>query len=252
MNPSAASFMKLLGVVLRVRFGAPTWRSLIVIALTGLTVAACLWAVPPPSRSETGIEMNLPSSVDKFLGLDQEISESERVILPPDTEFAKKLYTDGRGDRISCQIVLAGGEKRSIHRPEVCLPAQGWTLRTGEVVPIKLANGESMDVMKLIISKKIVPADGRPRELNSVFIYWFVGKETTTPHHFERILITNLDMLLHNTNHRWAYVIVSAPILEGFVPKGKNTEQTLEVLKEFIATLAPQIIKPRATLVSER
>jgi hypothetical protein len=59
-------------------------------------------------------------------------------------------------------------------------------------------------------------------------------------------------MLLHNTNHRWAYVIVSAPILDGFAPKGRNAEQTLELLKEFIATLAPQIIKPRALLVSER
>ena len=36
MNPSAASFMKLVGVVLRVRFGVPIWRNLIVIALTGV------------------------------------------------------------------------------------------------------------------------------------------------------------------------------------------------------------------------
>ena len=36
MNPSAASFMKLVGVVLRVRFGVPIWRNLIVIALTAI------------------------------------------------------------------------------------------------------------------------------------------------------------------------------------------------------------------------
>ncbi|MGB7839719.1 MAG: exosortase-associated EpsI family protein, partial [Terrimicrobiaceae bacterium] len=125
--------MKLAGVIQSKRFGVPIWRSLIVIALTALTVAACLWVVPPPSRSETGVDMNLPASVDKFVGSDQEISPSERVILPPDTEFAKKLCTHGNGERISCQIVLAGGKKRSIHRPEVCLPAQGWTLKTGEV-----------------------------------------------------------------------------------------------------------------------
>lgn len=222
----------------------PIWRSLVVIALTAVAIAACLWAAPPASKSEAGIEMILPDSVARFSGTDQKISESERVILPEDTEFAKKHYADDGGNGISCQIVLAGAEKRSIHRPEVCLPAQGWILQTGEVIPIELANGAKLDVMKLIISKRISLADGNQRELTSLFVYWFVGKETTTPSHIVRVLRTNLDMLLHNTNHRWAYVIVSAPVLEGFAPQGKNIEQTLAMLKGFIAELAPQILKP--------
>ena len=222
----------------------PIWRSLVVITLAGVTVAACLWAAPPPSKSESGIELNLPVSVAGFSGVDQKVLESERFILPQDTGFAKKLYTNDRGDNISCQIVLAGGEKRSIHRPEVCLPGQGWTLQTGAVIPIKMANGKKLEVMKLTIAKKIRLADAERRELTSLFLYWFVGKDTTTPHHFARVLKTNLDMLLHNTNHRWAYVIVSSPVLEGLAPRGKNTEETLVMLKDFIAELAPQILKP--------
>jgi hypothetical protein len=228
----------------------PLWRSLVVIALAGVTVAFCIWAKPPALKSEAGIEMDLPGSVRGFSGASQEVSESERVILPKDTEFAKKLYTNEVGDAISCQIVLAGAEKRSIHRPEICLPAQGWTLHTGEVIPIVLANGKMLNVMKLIISKRIVLADGKQRELTSLFLYWFVGKESTTPYHLVRVLRTNLDMLLSNTNHRWAYVIVSAPVLEGVDPRGKNAEQTLAVLKDFIAELAPQILKPDVHLVA--
>ena len=228
----------------------PAWRSLVVIALAGVTVGACLWAAPTASKSEAGIQMSLPGSVRGFWGANQEVSESERVILPKDTEFAKKIYTDEAGENISCQIVLAGAEKRSIHRPEICLPAQGWTLQTGEVIPITLANGKTLEVMKLVISKRIAPADGKQRELTSLFLYWFVGKESTTPYNHVRVLRTNLDMLLHNTNHRWAYVIVSAPVLIGVEPGSKNFEGTLAMLEDFIAELAPQILKPDVQLVA--
>jgi hypothetical protein len=47
-------------------------------------------------------------------------------------------------------------------------------------------------------------------------------------------------------------VIVSATILDGLVPKGRNPGPTLELLKEFIAKLVPQIIKQRALLASKR
>lgn len=224
-------------------------RGLVVLALAGATAAACLWQSPDASRSEAGINMNLPASVNGFTGIDQKVSESELAILPEDTEFAKKLYSNAGGDKINCQIVLAGGEKRSIHRPEVCLPAQGWSVKTGEVIPITLADGRRLDVMLLNIVRKVSLPDGQSRELTSLFLYWFVGKDTTTPHHLVRVLKTNVDMLLHNTNHRWAYVIISAPVLEGITPQGKNAEQTLAMLKNFIAGLAPEIMKSAAPVV---
>jgi hypothetical protein len=70
----------------------------------------------------------------------------------------------------------------------------------------------------------------------------------STPSHLVRILKTNFDMLLHNTNHRWAYTIVSAPVLKGFAPDGKNQEETLDSLKSFVAELAPEILKPEVNL----
>lgn len=221
----------------------PLWRSLAVLALVGLVVAACLIGTPPAGKSETAIRMDLPNAVGVFLGADQKISESERIILPQDTEFAKKLYSNGRGLDINCQIVLAGVEKRSIHRPEVCLPGQGWTVKSGQVIPVSLSNGKSLDVMKLVIARPVTLGNGQQKELTSLFMYWFVGKDATTPHHMVRVLKTNLDMLLHNTNHRWAYVIVSSPVLNGFTPGGQNEQQTLDSLKGFISELAPQIMK---------
>ena len=223
----------------------PIWRGLVIVLLAAVTVIACLWGTPPATKSEPGVVMELPGSLIGLWGSDQPISESEKVILPADTEFAKKIYSDGMGNDIHCQIVLAGAEKRSIHRPEVCLPAQGWTIKSGEVVPVKLADGRTLEVMKLTVVRPVTLNNGTQRDLTSVFCYWFIGKHATTPHHFVRVLKTNLDMLLHNTNHRWAYVIVNAPVLEGFVPGGKDLQQTTARVEAAIAELGPQIMPER-------
>ncbi|MFZ4774606.1 MAG: exosortase-associated EpsI family protein [Terrimicrobiaceae bacterium] len=191
---------------------------------------------------ESGVNLNLPEQVGSFTGKETEVSESEKVILPKDTQFAKMLYSSLGGAQINCQVVLSGGEKRSIHRPETCLPAQGWTKKTSQVIPIKLDDGRTLEVMKLVISRPVEVQPGVRKELTSLFLYWFVGKDITTPRHWYRILHTDWDRVVHGVSHRWAYVIVSAPVLEGFVPGAKNQEQTLESLKEFIGEIAPDII----------
>lgn len=230
------------------RTPSPIWRVLVVVVLVALTLVACFWGAPPAAVSEDGVYMKLPDLVGRFQGKEQEVSNSELSILPKDTEFAKKLYTDNFGENINCQIVLAGAEKRSIHRPEVCLPGQGWTLKNGEVTPVTLDDGRTLQVMKLLIGRPVTLENGQQKELTSLFLYWFVGKDMSTPRHLVRILKTNFDMLLHNTNHRWAYVIVSAPILKGFAPNGQNQDDTLKELKSFIAELAPEIMKPSVKL----
>ena len=191
---------------------------------------------------ESGVQMTLPDQVGAFSGKSADVSESEKVILPADTQFAKMLYSDPGGEQINCQIVLSGGEKRSIHRPETCLPAQGWTKKTSQVIPVKLSDGRTLEVMKLVISRPVEVQPGVRKELTSLFIYWFVGKDITTPHHWYRILHTDWDRVVHGISHRWAYVIVSAPVLDGFVPGAKNQDQTLDSLKAFIGEVAPQIM----------
>jgi hypothetical protein len=193
-------------------------------------------------RMESGVNMKLPDLVGSFQGKATEVSESERVILPTDTEFAKMLYTSAGGEQINCQVVLSGGEKRSIHRPETCLPAQGWTKKSSEAIPVKLDDGRTLEVMKLVIGRPVEVRPGERKELTSIFLYWFIGKDVTTPYHWYRILHTDWDRVVHGVSHRWAYVIVSAPVLEGFVPGAKNQEQTLELLKKFIGEIAPDII----------
>ncbi len=225
-------------------------RAVLVLLLAGIVFALCRSSPEAIAGTETGVIMKLPDIVDGFTGENQPVSEAEIRMLPKDTGFAKKAYKNQSGDQVSTQIVLAGGEKRSIHRPEICLPAQGWNLKAGEAMPITLDNGQTLDVMRLIISKPVEIRPGVQKELTSIFLYWFVGKNMTTPYHWMRLAHANWDKVVHNVNHRWAYVIVSAPVLEGFSATGKNQEETEKMLKSFVAEVAPEIMDPSVKLAA--
>lgn len=225
-------------------------RAALVLLLAGIVFVFSQSTPETDASTVAGVIMKLPDVVDGFTGEEQPVSEAEIRMLPKDTGFAKKAYKNFAGDQVATQIVLAGGEKRSIHRPEICLPAQGWNLKTGEAMPITLDNGQTLEVMRLIISRPVEVRPGVQKELTSIFLYWFVGKNMTTPYHWMRLAHANWDKVVHNVNHRWAYVIVSAPVLEGFAPNGKNQEQTMEMLKSFVAEVAPEIMDPSVKLVA--
>ena len=221
-------------------FHIPWWRTGVVVALSALTIWLCRESAPPNIAPESGVVMDLPTLVGEYWGTSEPVSPSELALLPADTEFEKRIYQDLSGNSLTAQVVLSGGEKRSIHRPEVCLPGQGWSILAGEVVPVTLANGRTLDVMKLTLNREIETAPGQRKNLKSYFLYWFVGKDTTTPYHWVRLAKTNWDMVTKKLQHRWAYVIVSAPVLEGFKPGAKTDQQTLDMLKDFIRQSVPK------------
>ena len=220
----------------------PTWKIAIVLLLAGLTAFGFLGIQSVNTAGKTGASMHPPALVGSFSGELQDVSLAEKTVLPADTEFAKMLYKNMRGDQINFQIVLAGAEKRSIHRPQVCLKAQGWAIDASEVVPIKLSNGAILDVMQLTLSRPIEVSPGEFRTLSSVYNYWFVGDRVTTPSHWTRILLTSWDRVVHRRNHRWAYMIASASALKDFAPQGKTLGETQEILAAFIAEIAPEVV----------
>lgn len=223
----------------------PLWRVLVPLVLAGLAVGLCAVTPNPNTASQPGVRMELPGYPPGMMGISQDISEAEKKLLPSDTEFARMAYHTYKGDQILASIVLAGGEKRSIHRPEVCLPGQGWFIRSGEVVPIPMKDGTTIEAMKLNLEREVQPGPNRKIRLKSIFLYWFVGKGTVTPYHWKRVFLTSWDRVFRQLNHRWAYVIVTSMVTEGFKRDGKNEAETLEMLKEFTAEVAPTFMLPR-------
>ena len=77
-----------------------------------------------------------PVALPTFLGTDWigravPVSAVERAILPPDTGYSRKNYisVQDRAQQVFVSIVLSGRDRTSIHRPELCLVGQGWTIQ---------------------------------------------------------------------------------------------------------------------------
>src|SRR5690349_12346967 len=97
-----------------------------------------------PKSQPVGINLQLPEKIGAWNGRDEQVTEKEKGTLGPDTEFSRKRYRNSSGDEVYVSIVLGGQDMNtSIHLPERCLPAQGWTIVDSRIVPIPLASPDS-------------------------------------------------------------------------------------------------------------
>lgn len=221
---------------------SPLLRGVVAFILTGISVAACLLSPDANTPSQPGVVMKLPHYMGSYFSNAQEISQAEKTLLPADTEVVRRVYQGLNQQEILCSIVLAGGEKRSIHRPEVCLPGQGWIINSSQVIPIKLSNGNTIKVTKLVLEREVQASPTKRLKIKSLYLYWFVGKNISTPYHQTRVLLTSWDRLIHNVNHRWAYVIVNGMVTDNIKPNGFNEKDTIKILEEFTAEIAPKFM----------
>lgn len=218
-------------------------RALSLFLLSAVTIWLCINSPQPEVGDHKGVIMNLPTHVLNYTSKRDKVGDAEREILPPDTEFEKRTYySNTEGSWLNCTIVLAGQDRTSIHRPEICLKAQGWDLIGGEsgVRHINLQNGQSLDVMDLALERLHEDDQGKLRKIKAHYYFWFVGKDKTTPFHTTRILTTAFDNIFRSVNHRWAYVSVMMFVENSFRPTGLDDDQTQERIRSFIAEAAPE------------
>jgi EpsI family protein len=189
------------------------------------------------------ISLALPESVGGWEGVDQPISQAEREILGPDTQFARKVYTNAAGDEINASIVMSGPDmSTSIHRPERCLPAQGWTVTDTRTVELAIAEG-TLKATRLHNVTHVPTEKGQPLTINGIDYYWFVGHSDITPSHFERAWIDVRDRVLKGQNQRWAYLTIAAIVTKDHKIFGRTEKETDELIQNFIRQLVPQLHK---------
>lgn len=228
-------------------------RSIILAALCGLTVLLCQLSPPSKGGNEAGVLTELPMVAGAFVGESEAPGERERELLPADTIIVKRLYrTPGRPaetrEVAQATLVIAGNDSRSIHRPEVCLDGQGWTITDSTVREVKLSRGGILRVRDLTIERSQLLEDGTKRSQRAHYVYWFVGSDITTPSNLERQLMTLSDNVFRNVNHRWAYPSVMAFVTQGTNPRQsgqreRSDAQTIDMLLGLIRTLAPKFQK---------
>jgi EpsI family protein len=223
-----------------------TPRRLIVLLLFLVVGFSAIFVLPTTARMQpVGIKLQLPQFVGKWYGVDQQISARELEMLAGDTGFARKLYTDAAGNAVFVSIVLSGADlDNSIHRPERCLPAQGWTIADSDTLRVPLAPGQELGITRLHNVRQVPLRNGTTVSIYNLNYYWFVGYHRLTASHLERTMFDIEDRVFKGYNQRWAYITVASDISKGLVPFGHSEAETDKMIQDFIRQIYPAISKP--------
>lgn len=200
------------------------------IAVVGLAVGEMVWldrVAKMPPRGEVGVVLAAggknPVELPTFLGIEwtgqpQKVSEAELEILPPDTGYSRKLYFNHRdaAKQVFLSIVLSGRDRSSIHRPELCLVGQGWTIeetREGRFAWPGEGKG-NFPVTLLRVRREVQTPQGK-RVVPQVVAYWFVGGDRVVASHWQRVLLDAWNRVAHARTDRWAYVLMQTDAVDG-------------------------------------
>ncbi len=156
-------------------------------------------------------------------------SLGEKTWLPEDTRILKRNYSRGDGEMLAISVVVSGKSRLSIHRPEMCLPGQGFQILSTKVRTLDLGQGRTLRV-------NVVQA-ARTGERPIGFLYWFVNPRRETTSHWARIFSDVWARCVHNRVNRWCMVTV-------FSTQPLEDPETLRMIAPFLGEWYPQMLRP--------
>lgn len=156
------------------------------------------------------------------------ISLGEQTLLPADTVVVRKDYREPGGGNVLVTIVISGNDQRSIHRPQQCLPAQGFDIVSSRAELVSIP-GRSPLVVSLVTARR-----GMTR---LDMAYWFLGGGHETHDHFRRLGWMAWDNIAHGVRSRWAYVSLQLPHRDG--------TDSRDHLSGFLRQFYPVIVRVR-------
>lgn len=193
-----------------------------------------------PIAGSVMMTIPLPANVLDFTSTN--VPEPPVVLgyLPPDTSYSSRFYIAANGLQVSSTVVLMGGDRTSIHKPDYCLPGQGWRINEKTVVNIPIAGSPPYDmpVAKWIIANSYQNPDGRIQQVSGIYVFWFVADGEQTTDNYERMWWMARDLLRTGVLQRWAYISYFAVCAPG------QEEATFNQMKELIAHSVPEYQKP--------
>jgi len=130
------------------------------------------------------------------------LSLGEKTVLPPDTRILKRTYRDAAGRTLAMTVVVGGASRLSIHRPEMCLPGQGFQILSERTLDLDLGGGR-------LLRARLVRA-ARTGQEPIGFLYWFVNRRAETASHWVRIFSDVWSRCAHNRINRWTMITLVA------------------------------------------
>jgi len=219
----------------------------VALGLMAGTAGALTWLRANQKLGKPGIKaMAIPGSVMMKIELPERVldftstnmPEPEVVVgyLPKDTSYAGRLYTATNGLQINSTIILMGADRTSIHKPDYCLPGQGWSINEKTVVNIPVAGPQNyqLPVAKWIIGNVYQTPDGQKHEVSGLYVFWFVADGEQTADNYQRMWWLGRDLLRTGVLQRWAYVSFFSVCAPG------QEDATFERMKKLIAVTVPE------------
>jgi FtsP/CotA-like multicopper oxidase with cupredoxin domain len=220
---------------------------LIALALMAGTVGALTRLKANQRLGQPGVKATLiPGSVAMKIDLPERVldftstnvPEPEVVLgyLPKDTSFVERYYWAPDGFWATATIILMGADRTSIHRPDYCLPGQGWTIGSKTAVNISIGGEHpyALPVLKWGIHNSLPTPDGRKQEVSGVYVFWFVADNEQTPNYVQFQYYLLRDLLFTGRLQRWAYVSYLT-----FCAPGQE-DAAFERVKKLIAASVPE------------
>jgi hypothetical protein len=196
------------------------------------------------------LEVMLPETVPGFTSQILTNAESTLLVLPSDTSFRVRGYHADDGFFSELSVVLMGADRSSLHKPQICMPSQGWTLDNSlarvENVQMHQPFAYDLPINKVIGTKVITDAQGKSQKVIGIYVYWFVDANHYTANSWQWMAWwVPRDLLLHGVLERWAYISYFSACLPG------QEEATLDRMKKLIATTVPEFqLVPKGNLVN--
>lgn len=227
-------------------------RSFLPPLVLGLMLAVLLVLPTHDELTEASISPDMPvgRELPGWIGQKMQESEAERQILAADTKFSKANYRslssdiwDDFGVRrdpvVDASIVFSGQDMNaSIHRPELCLPSQGFRNLVGTPATVELSNGETLHFTRLA---SVLPRSERRGDvIHFIHYYVFVGHGHIKSTHLQRVMQDMYDRLFRGNVERWAYFQAGTYWGEDI---GITEQEADAALRRLIRDLLPRIIK---------
>jgi len=161
--------------------------------------------------------VELPALLGReWAGAPVPVSEAEHAILPPDTGYSKMRYTSARGaPAVFVSIVLSGRDRTSIHRPELCLVGQGWTITGATRHRFSYPETDvTFPATILHVRRELQTARGAVA-VPQLVAYWFVAGDEIVATQWQRMALDAWNRVAHRRVDRWAYVLMQTDAADG-------------------------------------
>jgi exosortase len=205
----------------------PAWIAGIVLGLAAAETGFLAHLAGRPEQGRAGVLLasdgRNPAALPTFLGTEwmgrqTEVTTAEREILPPDTGFSRKIYVSvaDPSRQVLLSIVLSGRDRTSIHRPELCLVGQGWTIEGAFEHRFREAGAGGADLPATVLRVRREAATGRGRvAVPQLVAYWFMSGDAVVATHWERLKLDAWNRVVHGRADRWAYVLLQTGAADG-------------------------------------